>query len=144
VRLPPVKTSATVPQKLPALKRKYPNGAWKPLKPLANCCLCRLSCFTLKSLAYERLQQRIHTCRLQYPTTLSMANGGIGFVAQAEVAEATPGWSAAEKSVPGAVRHSHRGSRTASPASSAPSTASGPPLQAFRAECITSMVPLCD
>jgi hypothetical protein len=107
VRLPPVKTSATVPQKLPALKRKYPNGAWKPLKPLANCCLCRLSCFTLKSLAYERLQQRIHTCRLQYPTSLSMANGGIGFVAQAEVAEATPGWSAAEKSVPGAVRHSH-------------------------------------
>jgi hypothetical protein len=28
-----------VPQKLPALKRKYLNRAHKPLKPLANFCL---------------------------------------------------------------------------------------------------------
>jgi hypothetical protein len=62
-----------VPQKPTALKRKYPNDGCKPLKPLANCCLCRLSCFTFKSLAYERLRQRTGTCRLQYPTSPSTA-----------------------------------------------------------------------
>src|SRR5689334_7177736 len=43
-RSPPVKPSATVPQKLPALKGKCPSGDCKQLKPLANCCLFRLSC----------------------------------------------------------------------------------------------------
>ena len=60
-----------MPQKLPALKRKYLNDDCKPLKPLANFA-CVMWLFTFKSLAYERLRPRIRACRPQYPTSPSM------------------------------------------------------------------------